>query len=167
MSILAILRIVHIIFGVFVAGYYLFMVPILAPRLKRLGPTIQGPVMQALMPVLTPVMATSAIVIVGTGVAMTLMMRQGTLGTLFTTGWGWAIIGGLVLTVAAVVVAFGFITPAGLRVQKLGSSIQGRPPTPDEARQLGQLSSRVETLSKINFVLIVIVLLAMLLARYL
>ncbi len=166
MSALLVLRIVHIFFGVFLAGYYLFMVPILAPRLKRLGPTIQGPVMQALMPVLTPVMAISAIVIVGTGVAMTLIMRQGNLGTLFTTGWGWAIIVGSVLTLVAVVLAFGFITPAGLRIEKLSSSIQGRPPTPDEARQLGQLSSRIETISKINFVLIVIILLAMLLARY-
>ena len=45
-----ILRILHIFSGVFVAGYYMFAVPILMPRLKRLGPTIQGPVMQALMP---------------------------------------------------------------------------------------------------------------------
>ncbi len=166
MSILAVLRIVHIFFGVFVAGYYLFMVPILMPRLKRLGPAIQGPVMQALMPILTPVMATTAFVIVGTGVAMTLILRQGNLGTLFTTGWGWAIIVGFVLTLAAIVLAFGFITPAGLRADRLGRSIEGRPPTPDEAQQLGRLSTRIETLSRVNFVLIIIVLLAMLLARY-
>lgn len=88
MSILAILRIVHILSGVFVAGYYFLMVPIVMPRLKRLGPAIQGPVMQALMPILTPVMATSVILLLGTGIAMTLILRQGALDTLFTTGWG-------------------------------------------------------------------------------
>jgi hypothetical protein len=166
MGTLMVLRIVHIFFGVFLAGYYLFMVPILMPRLKRLGPAIQGPVMQALMPILTPVMATSAFVIVGTGVAMTLILRQGNLGMLFTTGWGWAIITGLVLTIAGAVVGFGFITPRGLRMERLSRSIEGRAPKPDEAQQLGRLSAQIETLSRINFVLIVIVLLAMLLARY-
>lgn len=164
---MVVLRIVHIFFGVFVAGYYLFMVPILMPRLKRLGPSIQGPVMQALMPVLTPVMVTSAVVIVGTGVAMTLILRQGNLGVLFTTGWGWAIMIGFILTLAALVVAFGFITPGGFRLARLGRSIQGRPPTPEETRLMGRLSRQNETLSRVNFVLIVIVLLAMLLARYL
>ena len=79
----------HPVFGIFVAGTYLFLVPILEPRLKRLGPAIQGPVMQSLMPVLTPVMATSFVIIIGTGVAMTLRLRGGSLDTLFTTEWGW------------------------------------------------------------------------------
>ncbi len=167
MTILAILRILHILSGVFVAGYYFLMVPIVMPRLKRLGPAIQGPVMQALMPILTPVMATSVIILLGTGIAMTLILRQGALDTLFTTGWGWAIIIGLVLFVVALVVAYGFIVPAGLRMEKLGRSIQGRPPTPEEAQQLGRLATRVETLSWVNFVLVVVILLDMLIARYL
>ncbi len=166
MSALLVLRIVHIFFGVFLVGYFLFMVPILMPRLKRLGPAIQGPVMQALMPVLTPIMLISVIVIVGTGIAMTLILQQGNLGMLFTTGWGWAIFVGFVLTIAGSVVGFGFITPLGLRTVKLGRSIEGRAPTPDEAQQLSRLSAQVETLSRINFVIIVAVLLAMLLARY-
>ncbi|MBI2979546.1 MAG: hypothetical protein HYY41_01775 [Chloroflexi bacterium] len=163
---MAILRILHILFGVFVAGYYMFAVPILLPRLKRLGPAIQGPVMQALMPVLTPVMMVSAVVIVGTGIAMTLILRPGNLGTLFTTGWGWAIFTGFILTLVIIVLAFGVIIPTGLRAQKLARVIQGRPPTPDEVKQMGKLSAQVETASNVNFVLVVIVLLAMLLARY-
>ncbi len=166
MSILAVLRIVHIFFGAFLVGYSLFMVLILMPRLKRLGPAIQGPVMQALGPVLTPVIGISVIVIVGTGVAMTLILRQGNLSTLFTTGWGWAILIGLVLTVAASVVGFGFITPLGLRMERLTRSIGGRAPKPEEAQQLGQMSARMEFLERVSLVLIVIILLAMLLARY-
>ncbi|MBI4283388.1 MAG: hypothetical protein HY663_02830 [Chloroflexi bacterium] len=162
-----ILRILHIFSAVFVAGYYMFAVPILMPRLKRLGPTIQGPVMQALMPILTPVMVVNSVVIVGTGIAMTLILRPGNLGALFTTGWGWAIFIGFILSLVMIVLAFGIIIPTGLRAQKLASGVQGRPPTPDEAQQMSKLSAKVETLSSVNFVLVVIVLLAMLLARYL
>jgi uncharacterized membrane protein len=162
-----ILRVLHIVFSVFVAGYYMLMVPILMPRLKRLGPAIQGPVMQAITPILTPVMMVSAVVIVGTGVAMTLILRTGNLGELFTTGWGWVMVFGLVLTIVTLVLAWGVIVPTGVRMQKLASSIQGRPPKPEEAQQIGKLSARVENLSRVNFVLILVVLLAMLLARYL
>ncbi|MBI2288177.1 MAG: hypothetical protein HYU83_04285 [Chloroflexi bacterium] len=118
------------------------------------------------MPVLTPVMMVSAVVIVGTGIAMTLILRPGNLGTLFTTGWGWAIFTGFILTLVIIVLAFGVIIPTGLRAQKLARVIQGRPPTPDEVKQMGKLSAQVETASNVNFVLVVIVLLAMLLARY-
>ena len=62
----AALRIVHMVFAVFVVGYYFFMVPILMPKMKKLGPAVQGPIMQAIMPVLMPVMWTSAVAIVGT-----------------------------------------------------------------------------------------------------
>ena len=166
MTILMVLRIVHIFFGVYIAGSYLFMVPILEPRLKRLGPAIQSPVMRALMPILTPINAISFIVIIGTGVAMTLIMRSGALNTLFVTTWGWAMIIGLVATLAAAVVGFDFLMTTGFRMDKLGRSIEGRAPTPDEGKILHQLSSRIETLSRVNLVLIMIALATMLLSRY-
>jgi len=166
MTTLMILRIVHIIFGIYVAGSYLFMVPILEPRLKRLGPAIQSPVMRALMPILTPVNGLSFIIIIGTGVAMTLIMRSGALNTLFVTAWGWAMIIGLVATVAVIIVGFGFLAPRGLRMDKLGRSIEGRAPTPDEGKILHQLSARVETLSRVNLVLVVIALASMIASRY-
>ncbi len=130
MNTLMILRIVHVVFGIYIAGSYLFLVPILEPRLKRLGPAIQSPVMRALMPILTPVNAISFIIILGTGMAMTLIMRSGALNTLFVTAWGWAMIIGLVTTLAAAVVGFGFLMIAGFRMDKLGRSIEGRPPPP-------------------------------------
>ena len=48
-----VVRLFHLIFGIWIGGAYLFMVPILETRLKRLGPAFQGPVMQSLMPILT------------------------------------------------------------------------------------------------------------------
>ncbi len=166
MTTLMVLRILHIVFGIYVAGSYLFMVPILEPRLKSLGPATQSSVMRALMPILTPINAISFLIIIGTGMAMTLIMRSGALNTLFVTAWGWAIIIGLAVTVAAGVVGFGFLMPTGIRMDKMGSSIEGRAPNPDEGRQLHQLSTRVETLSRVNLVLIVIALATMVASRY-
>ncbi len=161
------LRMLHVLFGIFFGGTYLFMVPILEPRLKRLGPAVHGPVMQVLMPVMTPIMATSFIILVGTGVTMTLILKQGSIGALLTTGWGWDIIVGFLATVVVAIIGFGMLTPTGIRMDKLGRSIKGRAPSPAEARQLQQLSHRVDTLSHVNFVFVVITIISMVVARFL
>src|SRR3990170_860845 len=105
------LRMLHIIFGIFIGGAYLFIVPILEPRLRRLGPAIQGPVINALMPVLTPVMMVSFVMVIG----------------------------------------FGILAPTGIRLNKLGSSLEGRAPSPEEGQRIQQLSEKIERLSRINF----------------
>ena len=166
MDIIAVLRIIHVVFGIYIAGSYLFMVPILEPKLKRLGPAIQGPVMRAVMPIMLPINGASFIILIGTGVAMTLIFRSGTLDTLLVTGWGWAMIIGLVATVAVTVIGFGFLAPTGMRMDKLGQSIEGRAPTPAEGQQLQQLSTRVDTLSRTNLVLVIIATVTMILSRY-
>jgi len=166
-SLLITLRIIHVIFGIYLAGSYLFIVPILEPRLKRLGPAIQGPVMRAIVPIMSPVNGISFIIVIITGVAMTLILRWGSLGTLLVSGWGWAIIIGTVATLVVVVVGFGLLTPTGMRLDKLGRSIEGRAPTPSEAQELQRLSARMDFLSRLNLVFVLIALATMLSARYL
>ena len=161
------LRMIHIIAGIFVGGTYLFLVPILEPRLKRLGPAIQGPVMSAIVPILTPIMGASFVVLFGTGTAMTLMLRQGNLSVLVTTAWGWDILVGIIATLVIFVVGFGIITPTGIRLEKLSRSIEGRAPSPEEGQRLQSLGAKIETLSRINFVFVVIAIVTMVIARYL
>ena len=50
------LRIIHVVAGVFWAGSAFFMVMILEPRLRALGPQYQGPVMGAIAPVIPPIL---------------------------------------------------------------------------------------------------------------
>lgn len=167
MDTLALLRIFHVIFGIFVAGTYLFMVLILEPRLKRLGPTVAGPLMSSISPAMTAAMGLSFVVLVGTGTAMVLILRSGSLMTLLDAGWGWAMVLGLIATLAAVVVGFGLLTPTGIKTAKLGNSIKGRPPTPAEAQEMGWLSGQIASLSRWNFVLIMLATASMISARYL
>ena len=53
------------------------------------------------------------------------------------------------------------------RLGGLGASIQGRPPTPEEAGQLKALSGRLKVLSKTSTTLIIITLILMAAGRYL
>ncbi|MBI4286581.1 MAG: hypothetical protein HY670_11900 [Chloroflexi bacterium] len=163
---MTVLRMLHILFGIFVGGTYIFLVFILEPRLRRLGPSVQTPLMRALMPILTPVMATSFIIIIGTGIAMTLMAVPGAFSSLWSSAWGWDITIGFLATIGILVVGFGLLTPTGIRLDKLGRSITGRPPTPEEGRQLQALSERVTRLSQVNFIFVAIAIITMVIARF-
>ena len=157
----------HVIFSIYLVGSFTFWVLILQPRLKRLGPAIQSPVMGALTPIMIALNATSFVIIVATGIPMAFMARSSSLSDLVTTAWGWDIIIGIVATIAAIIVGFAVIVPVGIRLGKLGSSIKERAPTPEEGQQLQKLSARLEALGRVNFTLIVIALATMVIARYL
>ena len=161
------LRLIHIVFGVFVGGTYLFMTPILEPVLKKLGPAVQGPVMQAIMPILTPAMATSFTGLIVTGFIMTAQERG--LDSLFNSGWGIDILIGLIATVVVMIVGFGILMPTGMKLEKAGKAAkeEGRPPTPEEVQVLGQLAGKIEKLTRINFAFVSIGIITMLIAPYL
>lgn len=159
-----ILRILHITFGVFWVGGSLFLTLVLEPRLRPLGPPVQGRVMQAIMPVITPWFTISSIVVVVTGAAVALRFRS--LDDFFVTDWGWAIAAGLVATLGAVVVGMGFTSPAGRRMAVVSQGMQGRPPTPDEAQEMGRLSGRLVAMSRLSAALLVVAVITMAAARY-
>ncbi|MBI4281863.1 MAG: hypothetical protein HY672_00020 [Chloroflexi bacterium] len=158
-------RVLHIVFGVLLVGNIFFLTLFLEPRLRRLGAGIQNPVMGALMPILAPVQMVSYIIVFVSGVTMTLNTRWNGLGTFLETGWGWAIFIGILTTIAAGVVGFGLVTPTAARLGKMASALKG-PPSPDQARQMGQMAERVSTLSRINVALGLVILAAMAAARY-
>ena len=160
-------RLFHVLFGIIVGGVYVFLVPILAPKLKKLGPAVQGPLMQSLMPILMPTMAISFVGLVVTGFIMTDQARG--LGSLFDSGWGVNILIGLIATVVVMIIGFGIVVPAGIKMGRIGQAAkaEGREPTPEEGQQLGQLAAKNEKLSQINFIFVVIGVVTMLIARYL
>jgi hypothetical protein len=160
-----VLRLLHLLFGTFWAGTTFFTVLILEPRLGRMGPKFQSPVMNALMPVITPLMILSSFVVLGTGVALTFMVWT-TFDTLFTTSMGWILFAGFVFTIGAIAVGLGFLTPTGIRLGKLSRSLEGRLPSPDETAQLTRLSARIETMSRLNFIFLLLAVSTMALFRY-
>ncbi len=168
-----VLRILHIAFGVFWVGQLLFRVatrPLLEPRLRALGipwrPDQGNSVARTYR--MCWWTGVSAIITVGTGVAMTLILRWGNLGTIFTTRWGWAMLyGGFVATIVFLYVAWGITVRAALRQSAIRDSRQGRPPTPEEAQQMEEHNVRGKTVAWWEFWLHVITVVAMAVARFL
>ncbi len=82
------LRILHIISGTFVVGVAAYYVLVLGPRIGRTPPRHAAHVAGLLSSATMPFMLFSGIIVMGTGVAMTLIMWEGALDKILSTGWG-------------------------------------------------------------------------------
>ena len=158
-----VLRIGHILAGVVWAGSAIFLAAILEPRLRTLGPEVQGRVMATLAPVLGPVLGTSALLTIAFGLRLVIRLKR--FDDLLDTNWGLAITVGLIASVVAF--ASGLTTMATSRkMMALGKGMAGRPPTPEEGAQMGQLAARATLLGRATAVLVVIAVGAMASAKY-
>lgn len=163
---LSIIRLFHVLFGVFWVGSVFFTVLILEPRLARLGPSFEKPVMAAIMPRVVPAMFVSAVIVFATGSILTLNMRGGDLGSLLTTGWGLMISLGIVATLGAMFVGLGGLTPTGIRMGRISDQLNGQPPTPAQAATLARLGRRMDVLERVDFALVTLAVVTMPLARF-
>jgi uncharacterized membrane protein len=163
---LGIVRLIHVVFGVFWVGSVLFTVLILKPRLARLGPAFEKPVMGAIMPRVVPAMFASAFIVFISGSIITFNMRAGDLGSLLTTGWGLMIFVGILATIGAMSVGLGGLTPTGIRMARISDQLNGQPPNAAQAATLARLGRRMDRLERVDFVLVLIALATMPLARF-
>ena len=160
-----ILRLLHIVFGVFWAGSAIFFALILQPRLARLGPSIQLPVMAALLPVQGPALIGSAVITIVAGITLALRLRWGNLDAFYNTGWGIAIMIGFVTAIGAISAGIT-LTVLAHRMVALGKSIQGREPTAEEGSELQRLSTRLPRLGRSTAFLVIFAIGAMASARF-
>ena len=159
------LRILHIVFGVLWAGSAFYSSLILMPKLRALKPDIERPAMRAVSRLTGLIMMAGFIIVVGSGIGLALRM-QGSLDIYFSTGWGLAMLISLIAMIISSVVGFGFIVPLAFGEERLLRGIEGRDPTPDEDQKLERLSARHAALARINFVLILIAVIAMPISRF-
>ncbi len=162
----AILRIVHVVLGIFWAGTVLYASFVLLPVLKSLGPAIERPAVRGLMRVTSPIMSVISLIVLGTGIAMALRTRL-LLSVLFSTGWGWAVFIAFIAVVIYLIAGFGILLPSGARMDKLGRIIEGRQPTAAESEEMGRLARRISTVERTSSVAILIATLLMPLLRFL
>lgn len=160
------LRILHIIFGVYMVGASIFILFILEPRVKSLGKDTWHRVLRVTEAPASASLGVSVLIILGTGIAMTIRMRGGDLGLILSTGWGIAMLVGFIATVGALVVGFGLSVPKGMHLMKMERSMKGRDPNPDETHEIDKIFTRLELVERINIVLILIALISMPVARF-
>lgn len=166
---IVVLRLFHILGGVFWAGGTFFLVGLLAPAVRTSGPE-GGKVMQNL---LGP--GRMSIVI---GFAATLTALSGILLYIpVSNGFqiGWLVTGrGLVLTLGAVagliawIVGFLMVGRTGMRMSSLGEEIAaaGRPPSAEQQAELKTLQERQSTWGSITALLLALALVGMSAAEY-
>ncbi len=160
------LRILHIVFGTFWVGSDAFVTFLLLPRLRALGPDVERAVMGALMRYLPSVMMLSSIVTAVTGVWLAGIMRGWSLGWVLASNSGVAILVGFVGTVAALFVGFGLLPMVTIRYDRLSRSVEARSPTHEEDRQLHLLAAQGTVLARVNSVLLISVVVAMAVTRF-
>lgn len=165
-ALLALLRALYIVFGTFWVGTDIFVTFFLIPRLRTLGPAVERPVMGTLIRVMPPALMVSSVVTVVSGVMLVGALRGWRLNWLFTTGWGWAMCAGFVLTVVTLVVGFGILPPLTIRSNKLSLAFEAGSTTHEEVLLLDQLNVRITALARTNSVPLIIVVGAMAVARF-
>ena len=148
---MVIVRIVHIGFGAFWLGSAVFLAFVLEPTLRSMGPDYQGPVMGRIGKLAGPVIGGSGVITILAGIYLALRLRF--FDRFPETGWGWAILIGFVVALAAM----GTGGATGAAVQRMGrirEGIEDRPPNPDEASQLQRLAARLTLLGRATAILV-------------
>jgi len=161
-----ILRVLHIGFGAFWVGTDAFLTFLLLPSLRTLGPDIERRVLAAIIRFLPPVLMVSSLVTFVSGIFLTGIMRGWSVNWVFASGWGTAIFVGFVGNVIALIVGFGLLPPLMMRTDRLERSFEGRQPTSAETTEYDKLRARGTMLTKLNSVLLIIVILSMAVARF-
>lgn len=161
------LRMLHILAGIFWGGSVFFLVWILFPALRRAKVPV-FPVRRAIPARILPASMASLLVLLGTGVAMTLIIKGGSLGTMLTNKWGWAIFIAFVTTFVTIIAGF-FLWPSGMRMAELDRTSRERPLTPDETRELNRCTKKYFGAVGTNtyYIVVFITIFSMLILRYL
>lgn len=162
-------RFIHVVAGVAWAGALIFMGWFLLPALRATGPA-GGSVMSQLVRVQRLplyLMSLMALTILSGLSLFWLDIRA--------FGPAWARTGpGVTFSIGAAVAIFGAIVgmavnvPAAKKLAALGDSIRvaGKPPTPEQAAELGRLQGTVYRMGQVSMALILVVVICMGVARY-
>lgn len=161
------LRMFHILSGIFWGGSILFLVVVLFPALRRAKIPV-FPVRRAIPAIILPASMASLLVLLSTGVAMTVILKGGSLSTLLTNKWGWAIVIAFVTTLVTIIGGL-LLWPSGMRMAELDRTSRERPLTPDETRELNRCAKRYfGSVGTIGYYTVVFISIAsMLILRYL
>ncbi len=160
-----ILRLFHIIFGIYVGGMYIFLTWMLVPKLHKLGPDIERSVLRSVMSVASPTASVSLIALFITGVWMTLLIKGGDIGSIFSTSWGIWIFIGFVASLIYAILGFGVLLPKGIRMENILKASDNGKLSKKASDEVDGIISRVKSVEKINFFLVMLAILSMMIAR--
>jgi uncharacterized membrane protein len=159
---LAVLRILHILAGVFWAGAAVYLALVLEPKLRQAGDEIEGAVLRQVSRLNSLWITLSAIVTIAAGFVLIARTPGHSFDQLFTNGWGTAIGIGLIASLAAFFLS-GWV---GANTAKLRRALAGEVSVASDAAAIASYRSRISLGSKVNAALVVIAVGTMAAARY-
>jgi uncharacterized membrane protein len=164
-----VLRLLHILCGVFWAGAMLFVAAFLLPAVRDGGPGA-GQVMGRIMARRYPqAIALAAILTVLTGLFMYWHDASISAGAFARSRSGMTYGLGGIAALVALVIGAAVVGPAALRLGKLGAEVQtrGGPPSPEQASTLAAAQRRIGLGTNLAALFVAIAVLCMAVARYL
>ena len=165
---LILLRLIHILAGVFWAGTAMFTVSFLIPAVRALGPA-GGPVMQEItqkrkLPVY---FFGSGILTVLSGFALYWHDSAGFTNGFMRSGGGVTFGIGAILALLAMCVGIFVASPTAMRAGALGAAIAAAgKPTPEQAAEMQRLQVRMGKASALGAGLLTLTVITMAIARY-
>ena len=157
---LIVLRIGHILSGIFWVGAALYLALVLEPKLRRLGGEVEGAVLASISRLNSLWITASATITIVFGLVLIARTPGRSYGDLFSTGWGAAISIGLFASLGAYFLS-GYV---GALTAKLRRSLNNDPGA--TASDLDAVRNRIALLSRLNAILVVIAVGAMASARF-
>jgi len=166
---LILLRLIHILSGVFWAGTAMFNAAFLIPAVRALGPA-GGPVMQEIagkrkLPVYFLV---AGLLTVLSGFGLYWHDSQGFTNGFTRSAGGMTFGIGAVLALIAVFLGIFVVTPAAMRTGKLAAAIAAgkKPPTPEQAAEMQRLQATLGKMALVAAGLLTLTTIAMAVGRY-
>jgi uncharacterized membrane protein len=164
-----VLRIMHIVIGVFWVGAVLFIAAFLTPSIRAAGPA-GGAVMQQLMAVrnLHLWLMSAGILTLLSGLGLYWRDSAGFQSAWLGSGPGRVFGLGGVLALLATIIGMAVNAPTARRLGELAGRLQGagRPPTAEEQATLGALQTRLSRASAAAAGLLLLATVTMAVARY-
>jgi hypothetical protein len=142
----AVLRLIHIVFGAFWAGGTMLLGWLAIPNARALGPAA-APFMQGLLKRrLSTIMLTSGLITIAAGLTLWILRPPS-----FATWQGYALAIGALAAIVGISIGIGFQLPTGRKVKALGDAIAagGGPPSAEQGMEMGQLQAKMGTYGNI------------------
>lgn len=169
MTTIVILRLLHVVVGIFWAGTVFFVARFLLPSIRAAGPA-GGAVMQQLTQVrrFPAHLLGAAIVTILSGLALYWHDSEGFHNEWMRSGSGRVFAMGAACAVIAATIGASVNSPAAKRLGELGEAIgrSGTGPTPDQAAEMARLQKRLVGATQVVALLVLLATVAMATARY-
>lgn len=165
-----VIRVVHILCGVFWAGAAIMLAGFIEPAVKSLGPDGGRFVQRMMGPGRFGVFMTLAsLLVVLSGLIMLWDGSFARMGDWFASGYGRTIIVGSIAGFVAMLAGLGVNAPVAARIARLSVEIEsaGVPPKPEQLEQIARLQRRLHVAGIASAVLLAFTVVAMAAAHFL